>query len=163
MKKLAYALLACSAMLPVIASAAGTCADPIPLASQSSPSGTTLGGEFGINMGGTIYQHAVIVYKFHINSAGPGGTPTTIGLTGTDREASVVTSCNDDGSMGPAPENVLIAAALPPADVSGLANGDYLLVVSTDPSLAVTDPPRGGAYTVNAGVLPVALQNFSVE
>jgi hypothetical protein len=35
--------------------------------------------------------------------------------------------------------------------------------VNTDPSLPVMNPPTCGAYSVSAGVLPIALQNFTVE
>lgn len=137
--------------------AAGTCADPIPLASlQSVPDGSTCGGEIGINMGGVVYGHPSMVYRFHINQAGPGGTPTTISVTGTDREASITDSCTN------AP-TAISSAAIGPADVSTLATGDWLLVVSTDPGLTVTDPPRCGAFAVTAGVLPVSLQEFSVN
>jgi hypothetical protein len=50
-----------------------------------------------------------------------------------------------------------------PIDVNALADGDWLLVVSTDPGLPVTAPPTCGAFGTTAGVLPVALQNFTVE
>ena len=143
---------------PIAAYANGgaTCASPAPLASLSNDaSGDTCGGEAGINMGGSVYGHPSRVYSFHVNHAGPGGTPTTITLTGTSREASVTSSCT-------AAPTAVGAPGLP-IDVNALADGDWLLVVSTDPSLPVTTPPTCGAYTVTAGVLPVALQNFTVE
>jgi hypothetical protein len=143
---------------PIAAYANGgaTCASPTTLASMSSDgTGDTCGGEVGINMGGAIYPHPSRVYSFHVNHAGPGGTPTTISMTGTNREASVTSSCTS------AP--VAVAAPGLDVDVNALADGDWLLIVSTDPSLPVTTPPTCGAYTVTAGVLPVALQNFTVE
>lgn len=137
---------------------AGTCASPTPLASNSSvPSGSTCGGEVGINMGGTIYAHPSQVYSVHINHQGPDGDPLgKIVLTGTNREASLTTSCSVAPIQVAAPGVIDI-------DANTLANGDYLLVVSTDPSLPVTDPPTCGDFTVTAGTLPVALQNFTVE
>ena len=145
-------------LTPVAAHANGgaTCASPVPLASLSSDaSGNTCGGEAGINMGGSVYGHPSRVYSFHINHAGPGGPTTNITLTGTNREASVTDSCT----------NAPVAVAAPglDIDVNALADGDWLLVVSTDPSLPVTKPPTCGAYTVTAFVLPVALQSFKVE
>lgn len=149
--------------MPAVA-LAGTCANPTPLASlQAIPDATTCGGGHGINMGGTIYGHSTQVYKFHINHAGPGGAPTTISLTGDDREAVIVTSCNDDSSQGPAPIGDPLAGALGPHDVSGLADGDYLLVVSTDPSIDPQNADLCGPVNITAGVLPVSLTNFSVE
>lgn len=145
-----------AALAPMTAFAdGGTCASPAPLASMASDNGSTCGGEIGINMGGTVYGHPSKVYSFHINPTGPDGTPTTIALTGSNREASVTTSCTTAPTLAGAPGA--------PIDVSGLAEGDYLLVVSTDPGLPVTDPPTCGDFGVQAGVLPVTVTNFSVE
>lgn len=136
---------------------AGTCESPTPLASNSNVSGSTCGGPVGIDMGGTVYGHPSQVYSIHINHQGPDGDPLGhITLSGTDREASLTTSCTSAPSQVAAPGVVEI-------DANTLANGDYLLVVSTDPSIPVTDPPVCGDFSVQAGTLPVALQNFTIE
>ena len=130
---------------PLMAHANGgaTCADPAPLPSGSDE-GDTCGGEIGLNLGGVVYSHPSRVYTFHVDHAGP--VFTTIALAGTDREAAVTDSCT----------NAPIAFAAPgtPVDVTALADGDWLLVVSTDPSLSVTVPPRCGAYTLNDDLPP---------
>lgn len=145
------ALLAC----PLVASA-GTCEAPTPaLTSNSTPSGSTCGGTAGINMGGTVYPHPSQVFSFH-KSAGA----TNIAVAGGNREMSVVASCMSAG-QGPAP--LVVGFPGGPADISGLADGDYVLVVSTDPSIAVTNPPQCGNYDLTVGTLPVTLQKFDVN
>lgn len=130
---------------PLAAHANGgaTCAAPAPLPSGSDV-GDTCGGEIGINLGGVVYAHPSRVYSFHVDHAGP--VFTTITLSGTNREAAVTDSCS----------NAPTAFAAPgvPVDVTALADGDWLLVVSTDPSLPVTVPPRCGPYTVNDDLPP---------
>ena len=130
---------------PLAAHANGgaTCADPVPLPAGSEE-GDTCGGEVGLNFGGVIYSHPSRVYSFHVDHAGP--VFTTITLSGTNREAVVTDSCT----------NAPTAFAAPgvPVDVTALADGDWLLVVSTDPSLPVTVPPTCGAYTVNNDLPP---------
>jgi len=156
MKKIYLTLCGLMMVAPMAAfAAAGTCDDPEILASVSNVSGSTCGGEVGINMGGAVYGHPSKVYKFHINHAGPGGTPTTITIGGTNREASVTSSC----SVAP----VAAGAGTLAIDANALTDGDWLLVVSTDPGLPVTDPPTCGDFSVEAGVLPVSLQTFTVQ
>lgn len=148
-------LLASLLLCPVIA-AAGTCEAPgAPLQSNTTSSGSTCGGTVGINMGGNVYPHPSQVFTF---TKGPGAT--TIAIAGTDREMSVVTSCSST-TQGPAPVRVGFPGG--PVDLSGLANGTYFLVVSTDPSLPVTTPPTCGAYDLTIGTLPVSLQKFEVN
>ena len=138
---------------PVVAFA-GTCAAPEPLMSNSQISASTCGGEIGIDMGGTVYGHPSQVYSVHIDHA--AGTLGHIALTGTNREASLTTSCTS------APIQVAASGVLD-IDAETLANGDYLLVVSTDPSIPVENPPVCGDFTATAGLLPVSLQSFSIE
>lgn len=152
-----YLLIGTLALCASSTAFAGTCASPTPLGSNvTTPTTSTCGGEIGINMGGTIYAHPSQVYSIHINHSGPGGSPLgQVSLTGTNREASITTSCTVAPTLAGAPGL--------PMNVDGLADGDYLLVVSTDPSLPVTDPPTCGDFTVSTGTLPVSLQSFSVE
>lgn len=146
------------ALLAPFTAYAGTCAAPTPLGSNSNANGSTCGGEVGINMGGTVYGHPSQVYSVHINHQGPDGEPLgQITLTGTNIEASLTTSCTD------APIAVAAAGVLP-LEAQPIPNGDYLLVVSTDPSIPVQPAPGVcGNFTVAAGTLPVTLQSFSVE
>jgi hypothetical protein len=142
-------LMLCAPML----ANAGTCAAPTPLAGNSTVDDTTCGGEIGINMGGTIYGHPSNVFSVHIDhAADPLGH---IAITGTNREMSLTSSCTT------AP----IAAGAPGLDIDAqpVANGDYLLVVSTDPSIPPTNPPTCGTFELVTGPLPVALQSFTVE
>lgn len=142
--------------MPVIVFAdGGTCADPEPLYSITNDSGTTCGGQAGINLGGTIFVHPSKVYKIHINSNGPHGHQTNIRLFGANREAAIAIDC----SSSP----LVIGAATMPLDVSTLADGNYLLVVTTDPGMPATDPVTCGDFVVDAAILPVSLQNFSVD
>lgn len=143
-------------LAPMIANA-GTCADPTPLLSNTPASGTTCGGEVGINMGGTVYGHPSQVYSVHINRAGPGGSnlgPIVLGTA--TREASLTTSCTQ------APIAVAAAGAVD-MDLTNVADGDYLLVVSTDPSIPPANPPVCGDFQITPNVLPVELKTFSVE
>ncbi|HJU38106.1 MAG TPA: hypothetical protein VJ724_00940 [Tahibacter sp.] len=150
MKRILVTMLLCGFM--PVAAYAGTCAAPTPIFSGQTINESTCGGEAGINMGGTIYGHPSQVYSFTANNAAGAFT-----LTGTDREMSVTTSCTS------AP----IASGAPgvPINASVLVNGtSYLLIVSTDPSIPLANPPVcGAASTVLPNPLPVSLQKFSVE
>lgn len=156
MKKLI--LLGSLSLLAPASVFAGTCAAPTPLNSGSDVTGTTCGGVVGINMGGTVYPHPSVVYSVTINHGGPDGSPLgNIALGGTNIEAVLTASCTD------APIALAAAGAIE-MPVEPLPDGDYLLVVSTDPSIPVQPAPGVcGDYSVTAGTLPVTLQDFSVE
>lgn len=142
-------LMMCAPML----ANAGTCAAPTQLASNATVSDTTCGGEIGINMGGTIYGHPSNVYSVTINHA--AGTLGHISVTGANREMSLAPNCTT------AP----VAAGAPGLDIDAetVADGNYVLVVSTDPSIPPTNPPTCGTFDLATGLLPVTLQNFTVE
>lgn len=133
----------------------GTCADPLPLVSHTEHSGTTCGGEIGINLGGTIFGHPSTVYSFVAE-----GATGNIVLSGTDREMALTTSC----TSAPVP-GAIGASGLPLSlDAANLQDGQtYLLVVSTDPSIDPTVPPICGDFMVRPDTLPVELQSFSVD
>lgn len=116
-----------------------TCASPAPLATISiNPSTTTCGGEIGINMGGVVYGHPSRVYSFHVNQP---GMCCSIQLTGTNREGVVTRSCTEAPTA--------ISAPGFPINVNALADGEWLYVVSTDPSLPITNPPTCGPFTIS--------------
>ena len=142
-------LMMCAPML----ANAGTCAAPTQLASNATVSDTTCGGEIGINMGGTIYGHPSNVYSVTINHAVDPLGPIT--LTGGNREMALAPNCNT------AP----VAIGAPGLDIHliSIADGSYVLVVSTDPSIPPTNPPACGTFDLWSGFLPVVLQSFAVE
>ena len=129
----------------------GTCAAPTPLLSNSTVSGTTCGGEIGINMGGTIYVHPSSVFSLHLDHV---NDPNKISIHGEHREMALTASC------ATAP----IAIGAPGLDIDGseIPSGDYLVIVSTDPSIPATNPPTCGAFDLNI-LSPVTLQSFVVD
>lgn len=159
-------MLGCAVLLAMSSSAfAGTCASPDILPSNTQTSGTTCGGVVGINMGGAIYEHPSNVFAFTYQ---PGEqTDDQIRLQGSNIELSLVASCSDDGSQGPAAINVATGdgAVVLEVDGNGLVAGtQYFVVVSTDPSIPVVPgTPTCGEFVVDADFLPVELQSFSVD
>lgn len=139
--------------LPTIANA-GTCASPTPITSDVTVSGTTCGGEIGIDMAGVIYPHPSQVYSF----VGDPSATGAIALTGTDREMAMTTSCNSAPFMDGYPGGPIDLDAL-----NLVAGQTYLLIVSTDPGIDPEDPPLCGDFTVTTDTLPVSLQNVTVD
>ena len=101
-------------------------------------------------MGGTIYGHPSQVYRFRANNLAGAFT-----LSGGDREMSITTSCTSAPVASGAPGVPIPASAL----TSGT---EYLLIVSTDPSIPLANPPICGDFTT-MGPFPVSLQTFSVD
>lgn len=148
----AFLMLACAPM-----AYAQTCASPTALASNTVVNGNTCGGEIGINMGGVIFGHPSVVYSFTWTDQGVD--PNIIDLTGTNMAFVVGPDCTQApiafGGPGVGPLDLTAA---------GFVDGQsYVLVVSTDPGLPVTDPPTCGDFVLSPGTLPVSLQNFTVQ
>lgn len=143
------------ALCAPLAASAGTCAAPEPLQSHYVTAASTCGGEIGIDMGGTVYGHPSQVYSVHVDHAADPLSHISF-LQGANREASLTTSCTS------APIQIAATGVLD-IDLQPLSNGDYLLVVSTDPSIPVQNPPVCGDFAITAGTLPVSLQSFSIE
>lgn len=151
---LAAALLAPSVVFAQVCTP--TTVPTTPIASNQTINGaTTCGGQAGLNLGGTIYPHPSAVYEFVAQNA----NANIVISGGTDVEMSLVTGCTS------AP--LYIGFVGGPLVIPGgaLTNGTkYFLVVTKDPSLPATTPPTCGAFNLAVnGILPVSLQNFSVE
>ena len=141
--------------IPVFANA-GTCAAPTPLQSNPSLQDTTCGGEIGINLGGTIYVHPSNVFSLHLDhAAAMDGVLDPIHLEGTNREMAITTSCKA-APLQVGGEGLSI-------ELNPLTDGDYLLIVSTDPSIPPTNPPICGAFHLFGGWIPVTLQSFTID
>ncbi|WP_440221813.1 hypothetical protein ACQQ2N_11990 [Dokdonella sp. MW10] len=159
MKRPLLATLALSMFAPVVAFA-GTCAAPTSL--QQSPNGTvagtTCGGQAGIPLGGAVATHPSQVYSFRYNPAGPNGAAGPVTITGAEREVVIAQDCSSPPLGGAAPGV--------PVNIESMgltAGANYIMVVTSDSGLAVTDPPRCGAFSMTWTTLPVTLQGFSVE
>lgn len=141
-----------------MAAFAQTCESPISLHPQTpgrTITGTTCGGTSGIPLGGAVATHPSVVYQFTYNNSESG----PISVTGAEREIVIAANCTSAPITGGAPGvNIGNIGGL------GLQNGtNYLLIVTSDSGLAVTDPPRCGDFSVTYTALPVSLQSFSVE
>jgi hypothetical protein len=159
MKLALLSTLAASVFAPAIAFA-GTCAAPTALQQVpgGSLSGTTCGGQAGIPLGGAVAPHPSLVYTFRYNPAGPDGATGAMTVAGAEREVVIAQDCSSPPIGGFAPGVNVNVESL------GLTAGNtYYLIITTDSGLAVTDPPRCGAFTMNWASLPVSLQNFSVD
>lgn len=147
---------------PPTTAGAGTCASPFsPDQSLTNYSGSTCGGDIGINLGGSVLGHPSVVFSFVFQDDdtddGVNGDDL-ITLTGTDKVIALATSCTVGASaIGQTGTPINL-------DTAGLTDGTtYLAIVSTNPSLPVTDPPTCGDFTMDNDTLPVDLQKASVE
>lgn len=159
MKRPLLATLAFSMLAPAIAFA-GTCAAPTVLnqVPGGTEAGTTCGGQSGIPLGGAVAPHPAQVYSFRYNPAGPDGAAGALNITGAEREVVIAADCSSPPIGGFAPGVQVNVESL------GLTAGqNYIMVVTSDSGLAVTDPPRCGQFSFNWVSLPVSLQSFSVD
>lgn len=159
MKRPLLATLVLSMFAPAIVFA-GTCAAPTVLNQQPNgvETGTTCGGQAGIPLGGAVAPHPAQVYTFRYNPAGPDGAQGALTAVGAEREIVIAQDCSSPPIGGFAPGV--------PVNIEGLgltAGQTYTMIVTSDSGLAVTDPPRCGAFEFRWVTLPVALQNFSVD
>ncbi len=135
-----------------------TCASPLPMPSNMTINGNTCDGPAGLDFGGATIPHHYKVYAFtYQDDSGTSPEPDQIAVSGTDMNAIVGTDCATAPIGG--------AAVGAPYSVEGLTPGaQYIVVVTTDPSIAV---PAGGPicddYSVATDTLPVKLQKFSVN
>ncbi|HET8898167.1 MAG TPA: hypothetical protein VFN09_05270 [Rhodanobacteraceae bacterium] len=154
--KLLSALLI-SAIAP--AAFAGTCASPTAIATPtpSTVTGTTCGGDMGINLGGTILSNPTQVYSFVWHDTGT--TPNILHLnSGANIEIDIANNCTD------AP--FAVGANLLDLDwtTAGMVDGQtYLMFVTIDPSIQPHNASQCGTFDIAPGTLPVELSKFSVN
>lgn len=127
---------------------AGTCASPTPLLSNETVTGTTCGGEGGVDLGGVPLVHPVVVYSFV--AEGAAGTIETSG------DPTISALIAPDCSTAP----ILAGNSIP---LDSLVDGESYLFIVTSEELSAPNPQICGAYNVTTGTLPVELQSFSVD
>lgn len=141
--------------------AAQTCANPLPISSNSMVSGDTCTASNSLPAyGGTGSTQNEIIYSF---VAGP--TPPTYGnltlqqsggFAGTAGGVFLLPACNastDPIAFGVQGSPLILNGLLTPGQT-------YYVVVTADPG----GPAAGcGQFTVSSGYLPVSLQQFSID
>jgi hypothetical protein len=149
-------ILASMFLVPALANA-GTCEAPTPMTRPPPLTSTTCGGPTGINMGGAVYPHESNVFSFT-----KPDIDSSIAISGTNREMSVVTSCDSAPPNSQGPGQLGVGFPGGPVDISVLPDGNYLLVVSTDPSIP-SPPTVCGSFQLILPPIPVTLQKFEVN
>ncbi len=127
---------------------AQTCDSPLPLTSNTALSGTTCGGQTGIDLGGVPLVHPAVVHSFV--AQGASGTIDTSG------DATISALLTTDCSEAPSDAGNSIS-------LDGLVDGTTYLLIVTSENLSAPDPQICGAYTVSPDTLPVELQSFTVD
>jgi hypothetical protein len=163
MKKLSLILLGALAVSGQVA--AQTCASPLPIFSNP-PVSTAYTGDTCTatntlpGYGGVGSTQNEIVYSFVAQNANAQiSIAATGGFSGTTAGVFLLPSCNSATA-----DPIAFGTPSGAMTVSGLTNGQtYYVAVTADPGGA---PAGCGQYSVtvnNGGILPVALQKFSVE
>lgn len=148
---------------PPTASGSGTCADPfVPAESLTVYTGSTCGGDIGIDLAGTVLGHPSVVYQFVYSDVDAGTEPDQIAIAEATLGVVIAASCTSpvlaSGGAGAPPLN------LDAPNPGPLTDGQtYLAIVTTDPGLPVTDPPTCSDYTMTIDTLPVELKSMDVE
>lgn len=137
-------------MLASGTSFAQTCADPLPLTSNNTHTGTTCGGQVGIDLGGIPLVHPSIVFSFVADSASgnivTSGDPTISAVIAPDCSTAPILIGNTISLDGPE-----------------LVDGQNYLFIVTSEELSAPDPQICGEFNVVTGTLPVELQSFSID
>lgn len=137
-------------MLASGSSFAQTCASPLPLISNNTHTGTTCGGQVGIDLGGIPLVHPSIVFSFVAEGAS--------GSIETSGDATISAVIAPDCSTAP----FLIGNSIPLGG-GELVDGETYLFIVTSEELSAPDPQICGEFNVVTGTLPVELQSFSVD
>lgn len=167
MKKLSLVLLGALAISGQVA--AQTCATPLPIYSNPAGAGQPQDGPYTGDTctatnslgtyGGTGSPQNEIVYTFVAqNAAATLALTATGGFSGTTASVLLLPACAANADP--------IAFGVPgtPMQVTGLTNGQtYAVVVTADPGGSAAGCGQYSLLVQEPGVLPVALQKFSVE
>jgi hypothetical protein len=136
---------------------AQTCATPLPIASNSARSGDTCTATNSLpGYGGVPSPQTEIVYSFVAQAA---NATISLAQTGTAFGATMFLMPSPCSSST---DPIAFGDFTTPMAVNGLTNGQtYYVIITADPG----GPASGcGPFTATvAGILPVELQNFSVD
>jgi hypothetical protein len=156
--KLSIAILAAvGSCFAASAAFAQTCAAPIAILSNSDAAGDTCTAENTLpGYGGISSPQAEIVYSFVAEGANATVTMTHTGAAFGGTVVVMPSPCSSSTDI------ITAGDTANPMAVNGLTDGEtYYVIATADPG---GPADACGAYNLNVdGILPVELQNFSVE